>query len=91
MGTLAETWIEQGIETGEIRGIEKGIAVGEIRGIEKGKAETFLRLARLKFGSIPEPRVTQVNAAGQDQLDAWLDSLVLAANLDDVFDLRSRH
>ena len=95
MGTLAETWIEQGIaqgiETGEIRGIEKGIAVGEIRGIEKGKAETFLRQARLKFGSIPEPRVTQVNAAGQDQLDAWLDSLVLAANLDDVFDLRSRH
>ena len=32
-----------------------------------------------------------LNAAGQDQLDAWLDSLVLAANLDDVFDLRSRH
>ena len=95
MGTLAETWmakgIETGIEKGEILGIEKGIAVGEIRGIKKGKAETFLRLARLKFGTIPEARVTQVHAAGQDQLDAWLDSLLLAANLDDVFDLNSKH
>ena len=107
MGTLAETWMAKGIETGEIRGIEKGITVGEIRGIEKGitvgeirgieigkaegKAETFLRLAQLKFGTIPEARVTQVHAAGQDQLDAWLDSLLLAANLDDVFDLNSRH
>ena len=95
MGTLAETWMAKGIETGEIRGIEKGITVGEIRGIEigkaEGKAETFLRLAQLKFGTIPEARVTQVHAAGQDQLDAWLDSLLLAANLDDVFDLNSRH
>ena len=107
MGTLAETWIaqgiaqgietgiEQGIETGIEQGIEQGIETGEIRGIEKGiekgKAETFLRLARLKFGTLPEARVTQVHAAGLDQLDAWLDSLLLAANLDDVFDLRSRH
>ena len=91
MGTLAETWIEQGIAQGIAQGIETGEIRGIEKGIEKGKAETFLRLARLKFGSIPEPRVTQVNAAGQDQLDAWLDSLVLAANLDDVFDLRSRH
>ena len=60
-------------------------------GKAEGKAETFLRQARLRFGTLPESRVTQVHAAGLDQLDAWLDSLLLAANLDDVFDLRSRH
>ena len=59
--------------------------------METGKAETFLRQARLKFGTLPEARVTQVHAAGLDQLDAWLVSLILAANLDDVFDLNSRH
>ena len=75
METLADTWME----------------AGRAEGKAQDKAETFLRLARLKFGTLPEARVTQVHAAGPDQLDAWLDSLILAANLDDVFDLRSRH
>ena len=79
METLADTWMEA------------GRAEGRAEGKAQDKAETFLRLARLKFGTLPEARVTQVHAAGPDQLDAWLDSLILAANLDDVFDLRSRH
>ena len=79
METLAHTWMES------------GRVEGRAEGKVEGKAETFLRQARLKFGTLPESRVTQVHAAGLDQLDAWLDSLLLAANLDDVFDLRSRH
>ena len=59
--------------------------------VEQGKAETFLRQARLKFDTIPDARVAQVRAAQQDQLDAWLDALILAEDLDAVFARRSGH
>ena len=99
MGTVAQEWMEQGkiagIAEGEVRGIGKGkvigIAEGKVLGIAEGKAETFLRQARLKFGTIPDAREAQVRAANQDQLDAWLDALILAEDLDAVFARRSRH
>ena len=75
MGTVAQEWMEQ----------------GKTAGIAEGKAETFLRQARLKFGTIPDARVAQVRAAQQDQLDAWLDALILAEDLDAVFARRSGH
>ena len=77
MGTIAETWIERG----EARGKAVGIAEGEAR----GKAETFLRLARLRFGDLPGPRVDAVRAASPTQLDRWLEPLLTAENLEDVF------
>ena len=83
MGTVAEKWVEQG----RAEGIEKG----KVLGIAKGKAETFLRQAQLKFDTIPDARVAQVCAANQDQLDAWLDALILAEDLDAVFARRSSH
>ena len=79
MGTVAQEWMEQG----KTAGIAEGKA--------EGKAEAFLRLARLKFGTIPDARVAQVCAAQQDQLDAWLDALILAEDLDAVFARRSGH
>ncbi len=89
MGTIAETWMEQGeargkavgIAEGEARGKAVGIAEGEAR----GKAETFLRLARLKFGDLPEHRVEAVRTASPAQLDNWLEPLLTAENLEDVF------
>ena len=77
MGTIAETWIEQG----EARGKAVGIAEGEAR----GKAETFLRLARLRFGDLPEPRVDAVRTASPAQIDRWLEPLLSAENLEDIF------
>ena len=87
MGTVAQEWVEQGRAEGEVRGIGKG----KVLGIAEGKAEAFLRLARLKFDTIPDARVAQVRAAQQDQLDAWLDALILAEDLDAVFARRSSH
>ena len=77
MGTIAETWMEQG----EARGKAVGIAEGEAR----GKAEAFLRLAHLKFGEVPSLRVAAVHEASSDQLDDWLEGLLTAEALDDVF------
>ena len=103
MGTAAESWLEQGRTEGwtegkaegEVIGIEKGevigIEKGKVIGIAEGKAETFLRLARLKFDAIPDARVAQVRAASLVEIDAWLDALILAEDLNDVFAKRTRH
>ena len=103
MGTAAESWLEQGRTEGwtegKAEGRTEGRAEGEVLGIEKGKvigiaegkAETFLRLARLKFDAIPDARVAQVRAASLVQIDAWLDALILAEDLNDVFAKRTRH
>ena len=103
MGTAAESWLEQGRTEGktegraegEVIGIEKGevlgIEKGKVIGIAEGKAETFLRQARLKFDAIPDARVAQVRAASLVQIDAWLDALILAEDLNDVFAKRTRH
>ena len=60
-------------------------------GFVEGKAETFLRQARLKLSIHPDTCVAQVHAAGRDQLDWWLDVLILAKELVDVFTRPTRH
>ena len=103
MGTAAESWLEQGRTEGwtegKTEGRAEGRAEGEVIGIEKGKvigiaegkAETFLRQARLKFDAIPDARLAQVRAASLVEIDAWLDALILAEDLNDVFAKRTRH
>ena len=60
-------------------------------GRAEGKAESLLRLARLKFGEIPPDRVEQVRGAASGELDIWLDALFSAEDLDAVFAARSFH
>ena len=95
MGTAAESWLEQGRTEGKAEGKAEGevlgIEKGKVIGIAEGKAETFLRQARLKFDAIPDARVAQVRAASLVQIDAWLDALILAEDLNDVFAKRTRH
>ncbi len=73
MGTIAETWIEQG----EARGKAMGKAMG--------KAETFLRLAQLKFGAMSEQHIEMVHKTSSAQLDHWLEALLSAETLEDIF------
>ena len=81
MGTAAQTWLEQGRDEGIARGRAEGIAQGRA----EGKAETFLRQARLKFGLLSPERTKQVRRASPEELDIWLDALILAGDIDAVF------
>ena len=81
MGTIAETLLEQG----EARGLAKGEALGLSKGIATGKAETLIRLARKRFGDVPDARADMVLSADAATLDRWLDALVVAETLDEVF------
>ena len=91
VGTIAEQIHEEGRAEGEAEGLAKGKAEGMAKGIAKGKAESLLRLARLKFGEIPPGRVEQVRGAASGELDIWLDALFSAEDLDAVFAARSFH
>ena len=64
---------------------QKYEARGEARGEIMGRANTLLRQISLKFGEVPEERRRQVTSAGRAELDAWIDAVLTARNIDDVF------
>ncbi|UQA61707.1 Rpn family recombination-promoting nuclease/putative transposase [Polyangium aurulentum] len=66
-------------------GRKDGIAKGQLEGVAKGQRQTLLKLLQRKFGPLPEPITARVNAAGTDDLDRWLDLILTAPTLDDVF------
>ena len=72
MGTAAEAWLEEGRA--------EGIAEGN----SPGKVETFLRQASRKFGGVPASSIDDVRKASPRQLDAWLDVLITAPDIDTV-------
>ncbi len=58
---------------------------GEARGRAEGKAETLLRQLRRRFHAVPPEMVDRVLNAGSAQLDDWLDRILDAKTLPDVF------
>ena len=63
----------------------EGILIGEARGAARGKAEILLRQLRRRFGSVPEDRAERISGASDDQLNAWAETILDAATLDEVF------
>ena len=55
----------------------------------EGKAETLLRLLLLRFGAVPDGVKARVRAAVVVDLDAWLDAILDAPDLEAVFASRS--
>ena len=72
MSTVAEAWVRE----------------GEARGRAEGKAETLLRLLQRRFGPIPESARARVAVGSAAEIDAWLDALLDAQSLTEVFDAR---
>lgn len=87
MGTVAEELVRESRDAW----IARGIAEGEARGEARGKAEALLRLARLKFGDVPAPLAGEVRTAPTAALDRWLEALVSADTLEEVFGQRGPH
>ena len=52
---------------------------------KEGKAETLLRQLERRFGDVPEDAAARVLAAPVEDLDAWLDAILSASSLDDIF------
>ena len=55
------------------------------QGRKEGRQDTLLRLLKLKFGPQQQDIVDRVQSAPLADLDRWLDRLILAPTLEDVF------
>ncbi len=56
------------------------------RGMKVGQEKSLLKLLRARFGALSDAATARIHAADSTQLDAWLDRVLTAANLDDVLD-----
>ncbi len=86
----AQIWKEQGRQEGLAEG-KASAQIWKEQGRAEGKAETFLRQARIKFGSVPPARAEKVRAAAAGELDAWLEALITAEDIEAVFGARRGH
>ncbi len=84
MSTVAEAWVREG----KTQGRAEGKAQGRAEGKAQGKAETLLRLLQRRFGPVPERARSRVAVGSAAEIDAWLDALLDAQSLTEVFDAR---
>ena len=61
------------------------------QGKAEGKAETLLRLMERRFGAVPEAARARISAASVADLDGWLDAILDAGDVDEVFADGSAH
>ena len=72
-------------------GAAKGRAEGEAKGELKAKADTLLRQLHRRFKTLPNGIEDRVRAADSVLLDEWLDRILDAQTLEDVFSTEQRH
>ncbi|HEY3452532.1 MAG TPA: DUF4351 domain-containing protein [Myxococcales bacterium] len=61
------------------------LAEGRAEGEARGKAATLTRQLEKKFGEISARQVETISKASIEQLDEWLDVILDAKTLDEVF------
>jgi predicted transposase YdaD len=79
--TLAEQLIAEGLAKGKAEGLAKGKA----EGLAAGQISVLSKLLTLKFGELPPSYAARLAAASLAELDAWVERVLPAATLDDVF------
>ena len=63
----------------------KGEAKGEARGEQKGEAIALQRLLARRFGALPPDLPSRIAAASREEIETWLDRVLDARSLEDVF------
>ncbi len=54
-------------------------------GKAEGEALALQKLLRKRFGAVPSEVLAQIASASLEQLDTWLDQVLDARSLDDIF------
>lgn len=67
------------------KGIEIGIEKGVQQGVRQGEALALQRLLTKRFGVIAPDIAARIAAASVEQIEAWLDLAIDAAQPDDIF------
>jgi hypothetical protein len=83
--TIYQRKFEEGIE----RGVEKGIEAGIEQGIEQGQLsadrKTLQRLVSKRFGEVAAYFQNRIDSAEPEQLERWLDNVLDAQSIEQVF------
>jgi predicted transposase YdaD len=86
--TVGQQLIEQGMVTGFEKGIEQGMVTGIEKGIETvvdKNRRLLLRLVHRRFGELAPARVLQVEAADGDQIERWIEAILVAESVEALF------
>ena len=78
-----------GMQKGQQIGLQKGQQIGMQKGQQKGALHNehriVLRQLQRKFNQIPDSIVQQIETSSDlDQLDKWLDQIIVAKDLSDI-------
>jgi len=77
LAALLGSFYEEVLTEGVTKGREEGRAVG--------KVEAFLDIAQIKYGAVPPEIAATVRHAAPDKVDRWLEALVHATEIKDIF------
>ncbi len=69
MGTIAETWEQEGWK----------------KGLTEGRAQGLTRLLERRFGTLPDGLQARLRSADLGDLETWFDAAIDADNLTEVF------
>ena len=64
---------------------EQLIAEGRVEGLAKGLAKALTKQLECKFGALPPAILSRVATADASDIDVWLERVLFATTLDDVF------
>lgn len=78
MASTADMLIEEGMQ--------KGLLKGRQEGRRAGRADTVLKLLRLKFRRLPAGTAARVRDASEAELQRWTERVLTATSLADVLD-----
>ncbi len=83
--------MEEGMEKGMQQGLQQGLQQGVQQGVQQGQSRALSRQLVTRFGPLPDwAQRKLVNATAED-LDAWIDAVLDAESIEDVFASKSRH
>ena len=57
----------------------------EAKGMQRGEALALQKLLSKRFGAMPSEVLTKIAGASPEQVDAWLDQVLEAKRLEDLF------
>ena len=77
--------VKKGVEKAMEKAVQKGLEQGLEQGEKRGNAAMFKALVAIRFGSVPDHIVAQIDTASADQLLKWGERLFVASTLEDVF------
>jgi hypothetical protein len=78
---MYERWERETID----RGRKEGQRQGQRQGRKQGEAMALLRLLGRRFGALPEAVTARVTLASTAEIERWLDRVLDASSLDEVF------